>query len=74
MISRREFVEKYVNGIEYFPWYADIDKATDDPVYKMVLINTIRQASKSTWALSVNALYNLFNVILQNILRLHPQG
>lgn len=62
MISRKQFVEKYVQDIEYFPWYAELDKATDDSKYKMVLMNTIRQSSKSSWALSVNALFNLFNI------------
>ena len=58
MTTRKEFTENYVEGIDYFPWYEALDKASDDPAYKMILLNTIRQARKSTWALTVNALYN----------------
>jgi len=62
MQKREQFTKENVKGIDYFDWYAELDRATDDPTYKMILVNTIRQASKSTWALSVNMLYNLFNV------------
>ena len=62
MIARKDFVEQFVQGVDYFPWYAEIDRATDDPAYKMILVNVIRQAGKSTWAFTINALYNLFNI------------
>jgi len=61
-VTRESFTTDNVKGIDYFPWYAEIDRAVDNHALKMVLVNTIRQASKSTWALSVNALYNLFNI------------
>lgn len=61
-MKREDFIKQYVRGIDYFGFYGALDSATDDPSYKMILLNLIRQSSKSTWALSVNALYNLFNV------------
>jgi hypothetical protein len=61
-MTRPDFIKHFVRGIDYYPWYADLDRATDDPAIKMVLANLIRQAGKSTWALSVNGIYNLFNV------------
>ena len=62
MISRRDFTEKFVERVDYFDWYHEIDAATDDPKLKMALVNVIRQAGKSSWALSNNAPYNLFNI------------
>lgn len=51
-----------MQSIDYFHWYSELDEAFDNPTLRMILVNVIRQSSKSTWSFTINGLYNLFNI------------